>query len=138
MSGATLSTKGAAEFLGTTPRHMKKLRAERRGPVWHQEIVDPENYRANPVTYEVRDLTAWQAGRVIHQEPEKIEPASAVDLESAWVGARATSRLGGTTVLLEKARCWGSAWRDSLTGARITSARAAQLGFHLTLTGARP
>jgi hypothetical protein len=46
-----LDTRQAAHFLALTPRHLERLRSERRGPVYRRH--------GRYVVYHIDDLVAW-------------------------------------------------------------------------------
>ena len=46
-----LNTRQAAHYLSLTPRHLERLRAQRRGPVYRRH--------SRYVVYHIDDLIAW-------------------------------------------------------------------------------
>lgn len=46
-----LNTRQAAHYLGLTPRHLERLRAQRRGPIYRRHC--------RYVVYHIDDLDAW-------------------------------------------------------------------------------
>lgn len=55
--------------------------------------------------------------------------SSPLDLEPLSVGAEAEAKLGGRKIRLTKTTTTGRPWLDPETNERITTFRAAQLGF---------
>lgn len=130
-----VTPKRAAEMLGVHLRTLATWRERRVGPPWRQEETEyGENDRLAPVYYKIRDVYAYLRGDLYWDDPVNPEWARAPEFSPLYLEAlpwssAITADLGGTTVTLTKTGYPGLPWIHPETNERLTTYRAAQLGF---------